>query len=328
MRVLWVVLLAGCGNAEPTVAPAPLITDAPVAAPAVDLAPMIPKHPAPFGPWATFPLGSRWDDVSKSLADAPRTTTLPRFGGVRVSGHVQAYTIDLDARGIAAVVAAWGPPTTITDGKGGRHSVWWGTQLRVEKTIEEGATRLVFTQALPISAFVGRKGLAFERGTSLVGMALKDALAAIEAWAAPLHYGVWSRSSADDTAAAIGRVTGNRATADRVMVVGKDGEVTPLSELAETTVTVYLPPNDHNYEAIEYRNTTLQLRLDKGIVRSYALRFWVADDASYHAATALFAKAYGKPKLSGDRLRFPSKPSACILATPRAYAGIDVGTCD
>lgn len=356
------ILVCGCGghSSDPPVRKQPTelagepakqdaAPPAPSPAPPVDVATLVPAQPAVFGPWAAFPVGTPLADVRRSnpeLLDGssgaspstyevgadgkrpPDDATLPRFGVGVAAGRIAAHTIVLDAKGVAAVEAAWGPPTERTDARGGAHTLWATDTAHFELAGSGDSKTLIATPVVPFARYLGDRRFAFEPARSLVGMPAADAVSTIEAWAKANHHSVSSEGDAASTTRAIASATGADVTPDRVVVVGADGSTTPLSAMPARSLDVQLPPTESSFEKLEYNFTRLRLWLDdKGAVHHYWFDLFILDDAHYAATTALLAKTFGKPKRQGASLRYPSKPPVCFPAKPVQYASIEVGAC-
>jgi hypothetical protein len=354
------VLLCGCGghDKEPPVRkqPTELATtaappDAKPAEPAppVDIAALVPAKPAAFGPWAAFPIGTPLADVRRTNAalldgsfgvspssyevgaDGKRPAddaTLPRFGVGVAAGRIAAHTIVLDANGVAAVEAAWGPPAKLTDAHGRSHTLWATDTAHFELTWSGDSKTLIATDIVPLAHCLGEHRFAFEPDHSLVGLSAAAAVGAIERWAKANHLPISSEGDAAAMTRAIAGATGADVTPDRVVVVGDDGSTTPLSAMPVRSLDVELPPTESSFEKLEYNVTRLRLWFDdKGVVDHYWFDLFILDDAHYAATTALLAKTFGKPKRKGASLYYPSKPPVCFPATPVQYASIEVGAC-
>lgn len=317
----------------------------------IDIATIVPKEPSVFGPWAKIAIGTSRGEIEKtapalvngtiSRTRSPGTyevdaggqrltddSETPRFGGVMVDGRLAAYTIVLDARGIATVEAAWGPPRTITSARGKTHTLWATEDAHLERSASEGGTTtLTVTKFVPLASFLGKKRFAFEETRSLVGLPAAEAIAQIQRWADVRRLAVTVEGDIESMAKTVGDATNTSVTPDKVIIVGGDGTTTPLSSMPTRSIDVSLPPTEGSFEALEYNFTRVRIWLDdKGVVSHYWFDVWL-DRAGYTSATALLAKAFGRPTKIGAHLRYPTKPVVCFPAEPRAYATISVGQC-
>jgi hypothetical protein len=253
------------------------------------------------------------DARGERVADS---SEVPRFAGAFIGGRLAAYIIVLDAKGIAAVEGAWGQPQRITDPRGRAHTLWATADLHVERT----ASTLTITRFVPLAKYLGKKAFAFEEKRSLVGLPVKDAIAQITGWAEAHGLYVTVEGDADAFATAIG------TTADRVVVVGRDGSTTPLSSMPTRSIDVSLPPTEGNFEPLEYNFTRVRVWADdKGIVSHFWFDLWRDAEGD---APALLAKTFGKPTKVGKSLLYPRKPRVCFPSEPRPFANISVGECE
>jgi hypothetical protein len=342
---LLVVVLCSCRGDESPAKPVEAPTQAQdqrVPTPPVDVAAIVPKQPGIFGPWAKHPIGTTREEIEKATptlvkeyeVDArgePLTvaSVTPRFRGVMIDGQLVAYTIVLDAKGIGAVEAAWGPPRQVTDPRGRAHTLWVTADSHLERTASaESTTTLTITRFVPLANYLGKKAFAFEEKRSLVGLPVKDAIAQVTSWAKTRQLPVSVEGGGDALATAIGNATNTSVSADQVVVVGSDGSTTPLSSMPMRSIDVSLPPTEGNFEPIEYNFTRLRIWVDdKGVVSHYWFDLWL-DDEGYKSASALLAKAFGKPTKVGESLRYPTKTGVCFPSQPRPYASIGVGDCN
>ncbi len=307
------------------------------ATPVVAFASLVPPTPAPFGPFATLPLAGSWeasiaampsldklrmvrdDDGDDGLcfrvdaAGAPTKDDAPTAFQVTFSGRLISHDVVMTDADRAALVAAWGPGTAVTTGKGVTVQEWRITTPAIRYVLAPAkahAWRLQMTRVLPIADLLGPAGshrLAFEADGASVGAATDVAVARIKAWATS-HAGYVAVPKPSNPVDAI-------FPGANVMVVGQDGALSKPDWGDSTRLDIELdPPEWFDLDAaLKYRNTDLRLELDDGVVRGVYFFAPAPADAVRTRITDAMARTFGKafPSAEGGVVRFGKPTAAC-----------------